>query len=88
MDLYVPRKCSGTNRIIKAKDHASVQISIGTLFQLSHKTPQGLTEIRQGRRPGQIHRREPDLRVSPLNPASVVLVEGRTDWDSVGFAGS
>lgn len=26
---YVPRKCSATNRIIKAKDHASVQISIG-----------------------------------------------------------
>ena len=25
---YVPRKCSATNRIIKAKDHASVQISI------------------------------------------------------------
>ena len=28
-DSYVPRKCSATNRIIKAKDHASVQISIG-----------------------------------------------------------
>ncbi|KEZ45904.1 hypothetical protein SAPIO_CDS1282 [Scedosporium apiospermum] len=28
VDLYVPRKCSATNRIIKAKDHASVQISI------------------------------------------------------------
>jgi small subunit ribosomal protein S21e len=26
---YVPRKCSATNRIIKAKDHASVQISVG-----------------------------------------------------------
>jgi small subunit ribosomal protein S21e len=25
---YVPRKCSATNRIIKAKDHTSVQISI------------------------------------------------------------
>ena len=25
---YVPRKCSATNRIIKAKDHASIQISI------------------------------------------------------------
>ncbi|MCJ1281150.1 40S ribosomal protein S21 [Xylographa opegraphella] len=29
VDLYVPRKCSATNRIIKAKDHASVQISVG-----------------------------------------------------------
>ncbi|WPH01661.1 40S ribosomal protein S21 [Acrodontium crateriforme] len=29
VDLYVPRKCSATNRIIKAKDHASVQLSVG-----------------------------------------------------------
>jgi len=29
VDLYIPRKCSATNRIIKANDHASVQISIG-----------------------------------------------------------
>ncbi|KAF2032871.1 hypothetical protein EK21DRAFT_60015, partial [Setomelanomma holmii] len=29
VDLYVPRKCSATGRIIKAKDHASVQISVG-----------------------------------------------------------
>ena len=28
VDLYVPRKCSATGRIIKAKDHSSVQISI------------------------------------------------------------
>ncbi|KAF9504837.1 hypothetical protein BS47DRAFT_1376813 [Hydnum rufescens UP504] len=28
VDLYVPRKCSATNRLIIAKDHASVQISI------------------------------------------------------------
>ncbi|KAF2481391.1 ribosomal protein S21e [Neohortaea acidophila] len=29
VDLYVPRKCSATNRIITAKDHAAVQISVG-----------------------------------------------------------
>ncbi|KAI9749722.1 MAG: 40S ribosomal protein S21 [Lichina confinis] len=29
VDLYVPRKCSATNRIVKAKDHASVQLSVG-----------------------------------------------------------
>ncbi|KAF0916641.1 hypothetical protein E2562_007923 [Oryza meyeriana var. granulata] len=29
VDLYVPRKCSATNRIITSKDHASVQINIG-----------------------------------------------------------
>lgn len=28
VDLYVPRKCSATGRIIKAKDHGSCQISI------------------------------------------------------------
>lgn len=29
LNSYVPRKCSATNRIIKANDHGSVQISIG-----------------------------------------------------------
>merc|ERR1712007_39332 len=29
VDLYVPRKCSATGRIMKAKDHASVQLSVG-----------------------------------------------------------
>ncbi|TFY72366.1 hypothetical protein EVG20_g606 [Dentipellis fragilis] len=28
VDLYVPRKCSATNRLITSKDHASVQISV------------------------------------------------------------
>ena len=28
VDLYVPRKCSWTNRLIKAKEHASVQINV------------------------------------------------------------
>ncbi|OLL23520.1 40S ribosomal protein S21 [Neolecta irregularis DAH-3] len=28
VELYVPRKCSATSRLIQAKDHASVQISI------------------------------------------------------------
>merc|ERR1711939_30660 len=27
VDLYVPRKCSATNRLIIAKDHASVKIT-------------------------------------------------------------
>ena len=31
IDLYIPRKCSWTNRLIAAKDHASVQINIGHL---------------------------------------------------------
>ncbi|KAF8654179.1 hypothetical protein AX16_003708 [Volvariella volvacea WC 439] len=28
VDLYVPRKCSATNRLITSKDHASIQINI------------------------------------------------------------
>ncbi|TNV75764.1 hypothetical protein FGO68_gene15179 [Halteria grandinella] len=28
VDLYIPRKCSATNRLITAKDSASVQIDI------------------------------------------------------------
>ena len=29
VDLYIPRKCSATNNLITAKDHASVQMNIG-----------------------------------------------------------
>ncbi|RKP01691.1 hypothetical protein CXG81DRAFT_11658 [Caulochytrium protostelioides] len=29
VDLYIPRKCSATGRLIKAKDHASIQINVG-----------------------------------------------------------
>ncbi|KAL0084844.1 30S ribosomal protein S21e [Phycomyces blakesleeanus] len=28
VDLYVPRKCSATNRLITAKDHASIQLNV------------------------------------------------------------
>ena len=31
VELYVPRKCSWTNKLITAKDHRSVQINIGHL---------------------------------------------------------
>ena len=34
----MPRKCSATNRIIKAKDHASVQISIGKVDESGRYT--------------------------------------------------
>ncbi|XP_060137066.1 small ribosomal subunit protein eS21-like [Zootoca vivipara] len=33
VDLYVPRKCSTSNQIIGAKDHASIQISISGQFK-------------------------------------------------------
>jgi small subunit ribosomal protein S21e len=31
VDLYVPRKCSYTNRLVRAKDHASVQINVANV---------------------------------------------------------
>eukprot|EP01006_Ploeotia_vitrea_P031642 TRINITY_DN63973_c0_g1_i1.p1 TRINITY_DN63973_c0_g1~~TRINITY_DN63973_c0_g1_i1.p1 ORF type:complete len:286 (-),score=29.59 TRINITY_DN63973_c0_g1_i1:149-1006(-) len=31
VDLYIPRKCSATNALIAAKDHASVQLNIGNI---------------------------------------------------------
>eukprot|EP00892_Ulva_mutabilis_P011845 jgi/Ulvmu1/9032/UM005_0124.1 len=31
VDLYIPRKCSWTNKLITAKDHASIQMNIGHL---------------------------------------------------------
>jgi len=33
VDLYIPRKCSSTNRLIAANDHASVQINVGHVDQ-------------------------------------------------------
>ncbi|KAJ6359734.1 hypothetical protein OIU77_003858 [Salix suchowensis] len=43
MDLYIPRKCSATNRLITSKDHASVQINIGHLDASGHYTGQFTT---------------------------------------------
>ncbi|KAK7794514.1 hypothetical protein R5R35_004730 [Gryllus longicercus] len=31
VDMYCPRKCSASNRIIHAKDHASIQIAIADI---------------------------------------------------------
>ncbi|XP_064994219.1 uncharacterized protein LOC103978967 isoform X1 [Musa acuminata AAA Group] len=42
-DLYIPRKCSATNRLITAKDHASVQINIGHLDESGVYTGQFTT---------------------------------------------
>eukprot|EP00457_Paulinella_chromatophora_P021434 gb/GEZN01023866.1/.p1 GENE.gb/GEZN01023866.1/~~gb/GEZN01023866.1/.p1 ORF type:complete len:105 (-),score=19.28 gb/GEZN01023866.1/:192-506(-) len=29
VDLYIPRKCSATNSLLKADDHAAIQLNIG-----------------------------------------------------------
>lgn len=31
VDMYVPRKCSWTNRLIRAKDHAATQINVANV---------------------------------------------------------
>lgn len=31
VDAYIPRKCSWTNRLIRAKDHGSVQINVANV---------------------------------------------------------
>ena len=31
VDLYVPRKCSWTNRLLTSKDHGSVQLNVGNV---------------------------------------------------------
>ncbi|CAM9024445.1 unnamed protein product [Wickerhamomyces anomalus] len=43
VELYVPRKCSATNRIIKAKDHASVQINIVNVDEEGRAIPNNFT---------------------------------------------
>merc|ERR1711964_614485 len=38
VDLYIPRKCSATNNIIAAKDHASVQTSVAEVDEEGRMT--------------------------------------------------
>lgn len=39
VDLYVPRKCAATGRILQAKDHASVQISVADVDEEGRAVP-------------------------------------------------
>ena len=38
VDLYIPRKCSATNHLITAYDHASVQIEIADVDEFGKTT--------------------------------------------------
>ncbi|CAO2577344.1 40S ribosomal protein S21 [Lemmus lemmus] len=38
VDLYVPRKCSASNRIIGAKDHASIQMNVAEVSRVDRVT--------------------------------------------------
>lgn len=31
VDLYIPRKCDWTNRLVSSKDHASVQLNVANV---------------------------------------------------------
>eukprot|EP00297_Palpitomonas_bilix_P022847 CAMPEP_0113873832 /NCGR_PEP_ID=MMETSP0780_2-20120614/3994_1 /TAXON_ID=652834 /ORGANISM="Palpitomonas bilix" /LENGTH=83 /DNA_ID=CAMNT_0000859531 /DNA_START=61 /DNA_END=312 /DNA_ORIENTATION=- /assembly_acc=CAM_ASM_000599 len=38
VDLYVPRKCSATNRLITSNDKAAIQINVGHVNEDGHYT--------------------------------------------------
>ena len=50
VDLYIPRKCHATNRILDAKDTASVQVTLNTdrLNLENKKEEQNLTMVISG----------------------------------------
>ncbi len=49
VDLYVPRKCHATNRILDCKDTASVQITFNTEgLNLENKKGEKLTMVLSG----------------------------------------
>mmetsp|Transcript_10899 Transcript_10899/g.10410 ORF Transcript_10899/g.10410 Transcript_10899/m.10410 type:complete len:84 (+) Transcript_10899:108-359(+) len=35
VDMYIPRKCSWTTRVLEAKDHGSVQINVGNVDSIT-----------------------------------------------------
>ncbi|GMM52394.1 ribosomal 40S subunit protein S21B [Starmerella bacillaris] len=39
VELFVPRKCSATGRLVKPKDHASTQINVAKLDEEGHIIP-------------------------------------------------
>lgn len=45
VDLYVPRKCAATGRLIEAKDHSSVQISVANVDENGRMIPGSATHF-------------------------------------------
>mmetsp|Transcript_39522 Transcript_39522/g.71976 ORF Transcript_39522/g.71976 Transcript_39522/m.71976 type:complete len:83 (+) Transcript_39522:96-344(+) len=43
VDLYLPRKCSATNRLIPAKEHGAVQINVGMVDENGRYTNEFFT---------------------------------------------
>ena len=58
VDLYIPRKCSATNRLIAAKDSASVQIDIA---EVGRPPPFNVVIHRLTRMERPLERKEPSL---------------------------
>lgn len=39
VELFVPRKCSATGRLVKPKDHSSAQINVARIDENGHMIP-------------------------------------------------
>ncbi|KAM3147839.1 hypothetical protein pb186bvf_000167 [Paramecium bursaria] len=48
VDLYVPRRCDYTNKILDSKDISSVQINVGLVDQQGRYTGQNTTVVLSG----------------------------------------
>mmetsp|Transcript_75013 Transcript_75013/g.200071 ORF Transcript_75013/g.200071 Transcript_75013/m.200071 type:complete len:83 (-) Transcript_75013:36-284(-) len=48
VDLYLPRKCSATNRLIQAKEHAAVQINVAQVDEQGRFTGETFTFAMSG----------------------------------------
>ena len=68
VDLYIPRKCAWTNRLITAKDHASIQINIGHLDDTGVYTGQYTTLALSGFVRAMVRRHARVLRVRRMRP--------------------
>ena len=70
VDLYIPRKCSWTNRLIEAKDHASVQVNIGHLDQSGVYNGQYTTLALSGFVRCMVSEQHPAHRRDNMSPAT------------------
>ena len=46
--MYIPRKCSATNRVLGPKEHASVQINVGEVDESGKYTRKNTTYAMAG----------------------------------------
>ena len=38
VDLYIPRRCFATNKLLDSKDHASVQVTLSTVRHINNSS--------------------------------------------------